>query len=73
MLPDLELTGPIGYLGTGAGTIEVLLAHSPSYYQLHADREDFDAQLATLVDAWRRERPVRATIRGTTIVSVEPA
>ncbi len=73
MFPDLELTGSIGYLGTGAGTIEVLLGHSPSYYQLHADREDFDALLATLVDAWRRERPVRATIRGTTIVSVEPA
>ena len=73
MFPDLELTGSIGYLGTGAGTIEVLLPDSPSYYQLHADREDFDALLATLVDAWRRERPVRATIRGTTIVSVEPA
>jgi hypothetical protein len=68
---DLEITDPIGYLGTGRGTIEVLLGHSPSYYQLHADRDDFEDQLAVLVDAWKREQPVRATIRGTTIVSVE--
>lgn len=69
---DLVLTDPVGYLGTGQGTIEVLLGHSPSYYQLHADREDFEAQLAVLVDAWKRQAPVRATIRGTTIVAVEP-
>jgi hypothetical protein len=70
---DLQLTHPVGYLGTGKGTIEVLLGHSPSYYQLHADREDFEQQLAVLVSAWKSQSPVRATIRGTTIVAVEPA
>lgn len=69
----LEMVEPIGYFGTGQETIEVLLGSSPSYYQLHADREDFDAQLEILVSAWRSERPVRARIRGTTIVAVAPA
>jgi hypothetical protein len=69
---DEVLTDPVEYLGTGKGTIEVLLGHSPSYYRLHADRDDFEAQLAVLVDAWKRQAPVRATISGTTIVSVEP-
>jgi hypothetical protein len=69
---DEVRTDPVEYLGTGRGTIEILLGQSPSYYRLHADRDDFDAQLAVLVDAWRRHRPVRATVRGTTIVSVEP-
>ena len=43
---DVQIEQPVGYLGTGKGTIEVLLGHSPSYYRLHADRDDFDAQLA---------------------------
>jgi len=63
----------IGYLGTGRGTIEVILGHSPSYYRLIADREDFEDQLAVLVQAWKAGKPVRATLRGTTILSVEPA
>jgi hypothetical protein len=73
--PDgtLEMVEPIGYFGTGQGTIEVLLGDSPSYYQLHASREDFDEQLRILVSAWRSQRRVRATIRGTTIVIVAPA
>ena len=51
----------------------MLLGHSPSYYRLQADREDFEEQLSVLVRAWKDGAPVRATIRGTTIVSVEPA
>ncbi len=70
---DVTLEDPVGYLGTGAGTIEVILGQSPSYYQLHADREDFDALLAVLVNAWKTSTSVRATIRGTAIVAVEPA
>jgi hypothetical protein len=70
---DVQIEQPVGYLGTGKGTIEVLLGHSPSYYRLQADRDDFDAQLAVLVRAWKDGTPVRATIRGTAIVSVEPA
>jgi hypothetical protein len=70
---DVTLVDPVGYLGTGAQTIEVILGKSPSYYQLHTDREDFDALLAVLVNAWRTSQPVKATIRGTTIVAVEPA
>ncbi|MGI8593041.1 MAG: hypothetical protein ACR2ML_01485 [Solirubrobacteraceae bacterium] len=70
---NLQLVQPVGYLGTGKGTIEVVLGHSPSYYQLHADREDFDEQLAILVSAWKSQSSVRATIQGTKIVSVEPA
>jgi hypothetical protein len=69
---DVTLEDPVGYLGTGAGTIEVILGQSPSYYQLHADRDDFDALLSVLVTAWRTSGSVRATIRGTTIVAVEP-
>jgi hypothetical protein len=70
---DVQIEDPVGYLGTGKGTIEVLLGHSPSYYRLQADREDFEEQLAVLVRAWKDSTPVRATIRGTTIVAVEPA
>jgi hypothetical protein len=70
---DVTLVDPVGYLGTGAGTIEVILGKSPAYYQLHADREDFDALLGVLVNAWRTSQPVKATIRGTTIVAIEPA
>ena len=70
---DVEMEAPVGYLGTGKGTIEVLLGHSPSYYRLRADRDDFEEQLAVLVRAWKDGAPVRATIRGTTIVAVEPA
>lgn len=70
---DVQIEDPVGYIGTGRGTIEVQLGQSPSYYRLHADRDDFEAQLAVLVAAWKDAAPVRATIRGTTIVSVEPA
>lgn len=61
----------VGYLGTGRGTIEVLLGQSPSYYRLFADREDFEEQLLVLVSAWKQDRPVRAVLRGTTILSLE--
>jgi len=70
---DVQIEDPVGYLGTGKGTIEVLLGPSPSYYRLQADREDFEEQLSVLVRAWKDGTPVRATIRGTAIVSVEPA
>jgi hypothetical protein len=70
---DVQIDDPVGYLGTGKGTIEVLLGHTPSYYRLQADRDDFEEQLAVLVRAWKDGARVRATIRGTTIVSVEPA
>ncbi|MFL5940932.1 MAG: hypothetical protein ACJ75Q_11560 [Gaiellaceae bacterium] len=40
---------------------------------LPADREDFQEQLLVLVGAWKAGTPVRATLRGTTILSVEPA
>ena len=53
---DVQMEAPVGYLGTGKGTIEVLLGHSPSYYRLHADRDDFDAQLAVLVRPGRTAR-----------------
>jgi hypothetical protein len=68
-----RLEEQVGYLGTGRGTIEVLLGQSPSYYRLLADREDFEQQLAVLVGAWKAGRPVRATLRGTEILSVEAA
>jgi hypothetical protein len=70
---DVQIEDPVGYFATGRGTIEVLLGHSPSYYRLHADRDDFEEQLSVLVRAWRDGARVRATIRGTTIVAVEPA
>jgi hypothetical protein len=62
----------VGYVGTGRGTIEVTLGHSPSYYRLQADREDFEDQLMVLVNAWKAGLPVRAHLRGTTILTVEP-
>lgn len=68
-----RMEATIGYLGTGRGTIEVILGHSPSYYRLMADREDFEEQLLVLVGAWKAATPVRATLRGTTILSVEPS
>jgi hypothetical protein len=73
MIGELKLTDPVGYFCTGRGTIEVLLGHSPAYYQLALDGQDFDAMFATLVDAWRTEQPVTATIRGTEIVALERA
>jgi hypothetical protein len=68
-----RMEATIGFLGTGRGTIEVILGHSPSYYRLFADREDFEEQLLVLVGAWKAGKPVRATLRGTTILSVEVA
>ena len=56
---DVQIERQVGYLGTGKGTIEVLLGHSPSYYRLHAERDDFEAQLAVLVRAWKDGAPVR--------------
>jgi hypothetical protein len=70
---DLELTDPVGFFGTNRGTIDVMLGQSPAYYQLMVDRDDFDDQFAVLFASWRSQSPVRATIRGTTIVKVEPA
>lgn len=67
-----QMRATIGFLGTGEGTIEVILGHSPSYYRLQADREDFEEQLLVLVNAWKAAQPVLAHLRGTTILSVEP-
>ena len=65
-----ELTDTIGYIGTGTGTLEVILGKSPSYYRLQADREDFEEQALVLLRAWRAGEPVTATLQGTTIVRV---
>jgi hypothetical protein len=70
---DLELVDPVVFFGSNRGVIDVMLGHSPAYYQLMADRDDFDDQFAVLFRSWRSESPVRATVRGTTIVKVEPA
>jgi hypothetical protein len=68
---DVELVEPVGYLGTNRGVVDVLLGQSPAYYQLAGDREDFEQQFAILLASWRSQSPVRATIRGTTILRVE--
>ena len=70
ILGPLTLTDPVGYFCTGQGTIEVLLGHRPSYYQLRLDNPDFEALFATLVAAWREGRPVTATIEGTQITAL---
>jgi hypothetical protein len=70
---DLTLTDPVGYFCTGKGTIEVLLGNRPAYYQLALDGEEFDAMFAVLVTAWRGGKSVKATLRGTEIIALEPA
>jgi hypothetical protein len=68
---DLELVDPVVFFGTNRGALDVMLGHSPAYYQMTTDREDFDEQFAIMFRSWRSQSPVRATIRGTTIVKVE--
>lgn len=69
---DLELTGAVAFFGTNRGSVDVMLGQSAAYYQLMADRGDFDEKLAVLLTSWRTQSPVRATVRGTTILDVEP-
>ena len=65
-----RITDTIGYIGTGTGTLEVILGKSPSYYRLQGDREDFEDQALVLLRAWRAGEPVTATLRGTEILTV---
>ena len=65
-----RITDTIGYIGTGNRTLEITLGHSPSYYSLQADRDDFEEQAGVLLRAWRAGEPVTATLRGTMILTV---
>ena len=70
-MSEIEFTDRVMSFATEPGQLNVLFRQQAANYQIGQERPDFVALASSIAAAWKSIKPVRVSVRGVEIMSIE--